>query len=1179
MIKLGRRGGAALYQNQLWIDTHCVPNLTGGKPAMSTTPDDIINQKLGKGQYEIRSLLGRGGMAAVYLARQSSMNRDVAVKVMASELADDDQFVSRFEHEAQLIAKLQHPHILPVIDFGREGKRIYIVMQYIQGGTLDHRLSEGPLPLRMASRMFEQIASALAFAHSQGVIHRDLKPNNVLLDDRSNAYLVDFGIAKMLAGTAKLTATGNILGTPAYMAPEQWRGEPVDARTDIYSLGILLYEMLLGRLPFAGDTPYTLMYKHMNDAPPPPHQVKQDVNPAAEAVILKALSKDPDDRYQSAEAMAEELSNAARAASTPSSLAKPAAGADMRTVIGDTPDEMNTLLPTAAGMKVTPQPSTPARASVPAPGGPRPAPPTSVTMADAPPAKGGLNPLVIGGAVVAVIAIIAVIAMLALGGGDDGKKTAQEPTATETATITQTPEPTNTSTPSATDTPEPTSTPRNTTATVQVQRANVRRGPGTDFEVIGSLARNEEMIVLGISEDGEWYRVVSPSLTDTGWISAETVAISGNTNIPVIKLPTPTPTNTATPTETATNTPQPTDTPRPTVTATATLEAIDASLFQPTEFEFIELSALNIAFDYPANWTAPFYSESLGYVSMYPGEFASIRYPWIRIARGNGQKMIDVNLTSKAGTPEEAVDNAVGITSGAHQTLNDYIYTAYAASSESSFSVTWAWVIVIGPDDWLFIHVSTPPTEYTDTFGTDVVGRFLGSIEVDGVPILLGSQPIASATPTQGPVPPTAAANTEVLSTLPLDLGTAVLDRFDDNTNDWRFANLVGGQLIIASDSVDSLRWSFPFPYLTGSPAYYAQVDGQILSTTDYYQIGMAFRVVDGNNFYLATVYFNQTFVVEQVIDGTYTTIIGPISDPSIKVGQNQVNTVGVLVIGDYIEIYLNGTLIDSFRDEHNLGGGARPGVYTYVDANSPATAAFDDYAYVPLTISGNPELVNNYLTVMGKAGSGGANVLVNPIIGAESLVALDEGQWFAALARSSDNQYLYGYARGATGWVAAERIIDVSRAGTPVTLDLLPVLANTAAGIKVQAWPVVWPDESDTTTIFSPTPTPLVAVTLAYGQTVSGDIDEFGELSWTFSGAAGDVITVAADAGDNAVLDLNLTLLAPDSSSVGFDDDSGPGLNPLVEGITLPANGVYTVQLLSGRSSGAITVTLTKTN
>ena len=250
--------------------------------------DDLIGARLG--QYEIKSVLGRGGMAMVYLARQTSMDRDVAIKVMARELADDEQFVARFEHEAQVIARLQHPHILPVIDFGRENKQIYIVMRLVRGGSLDDRLRGGPLPLKLASRMLGQIASALTFAHEQGVIHRDLKPNNVLLDERDNAYLTDFGIAKMLAGTSKLTATGNVLGTPAYMAPEQWRGDAVDARTDIYSLGVVLYEMVCGCLPFSGETPFTLMYKHFNDAPPPQTTIMPDLPKSIEAVFLRALS-------------------------------------------------------------------------------------------------------------------------------------------------------------------------------------------------------------------------------------------------------------------------------------------------------------------------------------------------------------------------------------------------------------------------------------------------------------------------------------------------------------------------------------------------------------------------------------------------------------------------------------------------------------------------------------------------------------------------------------------------------------------------------------------------------------------------------------------------------------------------------------------------------------------------
>ncbi|MBZ0308142.1 MAG: serine/threonine protein kinase, partial [Anaerolineae bacterium] len=209
------------------------------------------------GQYQIKERIGKGGMAVVYRAYQASMKRDVAIKVMATELGRDPDFVERFKREAELFAVLQHPHILPVIDFGHHGDAVFIVMRLVEGGSLDEWIKRSKIDLPLAARMLEQIGSALSFAHDKGIVHRDLKPNNVLLDTQGNTYLTDFGIAKMLAGTTKLTATNAVLGTPAYMAPEQWRGDTIDARTDLYSLGIMAYEMVTGRLPFEADTSFT----------------------------------------------------------------------------------------------------------------------------------------------------------------------------------------------------------------------------------------------------------------------------------------------------------------------------------------------------------------------------------------------------------------------------------------------------------------------------------------------------------------------------------------------------------------------------------------------------------------------------------------------------------------------------------------------------------------------------------------------------------------------------------------------------------------------------------------------------------------------------------------------------------------------------------------------------------
>ncbi|MEJ5370339.1 MAG: serine/threonine-protein kinase, partial [Bryobacteraceae bacterium] len=176
-------------------------------------------------------------------------------------------------------------------------------------GVLSDRLRQTPLTLAQVTRFLTQIASALHYAHQRGIVHRDLKPNNVLLDALDNVYLTDFGIAKMLAGTTttaqSLTATGSVMGTPAYMAPEQWRSEPVDARTDIYALGIMLYEMLLGVLPFQADTPFSMMYKHFDAPPPPLRAINPALPPALESVVLRALAKDPADRYPSAQQLSD----------------------------------------------------------------------------------------------------------------------------------------------------------------------------------------------------------------------------------------------------------------------------------------------------------------------------------------------------------------------------------------------------------------------------------------------------------------------------------------------------------------------------------------------------------------------------------------------------------------------------------------------------------------------------------------------------------------------------------------------------------------------------------------------------------------------------------------------------------------------------------------------------------
>lgn len=251
------------------------------------------------GAYRVIHQIGQGGMATVYKAYHAAMDRYVAVKVLPRQLAENPEFTGRFQQEARTIARLEHARILPVYDYGESDGLTYLVMRYLDAGTLKDRMKAGPLPLTEVDRLFTQLAEALEYAHAQGIIHRDLKPSNVLIDQQGNLFLTDFGIAKLLEGGMHLTTTGALVGTPAYMSPEQAQGEKVDQRTDIYSLGIILYEMTTGRVPFEAETPLAVVLKQINAPLPLPSEIKPDFSPAIERVLLKALGKMPADRFNS----------------------------------------------------------------------------------------------------------------------------------------------------------------------------------------------------------------------------------------------------------------------------------------------------------------------------------------------------------------------------------------------------------------------------------------------------------------------------------------------------------------------------------------------------------------------------------------------------------------------------------------------------------------------------------------------------------------------------------------------------------------------------------------------------------------------------------------------------------------------------------------------------------------
>jgi serine/threonine protein kinase/formylglycine-generating enzyme required for sulfatase activity len=279
--------------------------------------DHMIGKELG-GRYQIRKSLGQGGMAAVYVAQDNHLNREVAIKVILPGYDHSELFLKRFDREARSAARLTHPNVIKVIDYGVAEGLPYLVMEYVSEGSLKDRLGAA-IPWKEAFRQLIPVARALAYAHSQGIVHRDLKPANILVTRSGDLVLTDFGIAKTLnaENLTQLTATGVSMGTPAYMAPEQGMGEKIDPRVDIYSFGVVLYEMITGRPPFEGETPVSVMMKHLIEPPPKPSRLVPDLPPAVEQALMKALEKKPEDRYQEMDDFVAILENLLRSSTVP----------------------------------------------------------------------------------------------------------------------------------------------------------------------------------------------------------------------------------------------------------------------------------------------------------------------------------------------------------------------------------------------------------------------------------------------------------------------------------------------------------------------------------------------------------------------------------------------------------------------------------------------------------------------------------------------------------------------------------------------------------------------------------------------------------------------------------------------------------------------------------------------
>jgi len=277
------------------------------------------------GSYEIADEIGQGGMSVVYRAFQPQLDRWVAVKILQSTGAGGAEFLARFRREARAVAALRHPNILTIYDYGEEEGIAYIVMEYVPDGTLKARLTGQPMDWPDAATLIIPLARALAYAHSQGIVHRDVKPANVLLPRPDWPLLADFGLVKLVGHQRGITRPGMSIGTPAYLSPEQAAGEEIDHRSDIYGLGVMLYELLTGSLPFQAKSPIEMMIRRMQGPPTPPRQLNLRITPQIEAVILRALAREREARHPTMEALVDDLSRLPGATGRPISATSMAA--------------------------------------------------------------------------------------------------------------------------------------------------------------------------------------------------------------------------------------------------------------------------------------------------------------------------------------------------------------------------------------------------------------------------------------------------------------------------------------------------------------------------------------------------------------------------------------------------------------------------------------------------------------------------------------------------------------------------------------------------------------------------------------------------------------------------------------------------------------------------------------
>ncbi len=544
--------------------------------------DNLVGHTLG--QYELRALLGAGGMGAVYRGFQVGLRREVAVKVLPTALAQDSNYIARFNREAEISASLEHAHIVPVYDYGTQDGISYVVMRLLTGGSLADRLriaedEKRPLPsLPEIAAMLRQLAGALDYAHNRGVIHRDLKPGNIMFDNQGDAFLVDFGIAKLLKATTSLTGTGMGVGTPSFMPPEQWRSEELTAAADQYALAIVVYMMLTGHMPFEADTPFQAMHKHLNEPPTPPQTYRPEVPQAVSLVLDRALAKDPAARFPTVTAFAQAFDSAITGFETA------ATGFFTAPVLP--------RVPTARPIAPSRTPIAPAGTPV------APAEPTPATINDKPPTAPVADPPSRRGPIlIGTVVTLLVVAALAFAAFQTMNSRASEQSFNATLTALAV-----AAVPSATPTTVP---PPATTQSVVVVPTASATLTLTETATPSATATETAPPTLSHAESSATAAIIAGQTAQAGALQSETAAVqltvqavallNQTVSVQIQQTQTalawsPTPTATATPTLTATasstatdtHTPAPTQTPRPTHTPTATATASATATLTPT---------------------------------------------------------------------------------------------------------------------------------------------------------------------------------------------------------------------------------------------------------------------------------------------------------------------------------------------------------------------------------------------------------------------------------------------------------------------------------------------------------------------------------------------------------------------------------------------------------------------